>query len=113
MNYRCILLCLLVAVLTFPVPAPAAIKVLVTVTRYFFGNTNCAETPSGTKVCVDMVVDPWGVDVRGLREGGLRTALTAPAACAAIKTLIINRAAIEYPSVSLTADEIGVHGCLQ
>jgi hypothetical protein len=98
---------------TMVLPAFAVIKVLVTVTGYYFGDTNCVPTASGTKVCAYLVVDPWGADVRSLREGGTRTALTASAACGAIKTLIINRAATEYPAITLVADDIGVHGCLQ
>ena len=93
-------------------PAFAVIKVLVTVTGYYFGDTNCVPTASGSKVCAYLVIDPWGEDVRSIREGGSRTALTASAACAAIKTLIITRAASEYPAITLVAEDIGIHGCL-
>lgn len=113
MKSRLLLLFCVLGMCALPSHAVADPKVIVTVIRHFFGDTNCTPNSSGTKICADMVVEPHGLEVLAIREGGNRAGLTASAACGAIKTLIITRAAILYPTVSLTAAEVVVQGCLQ
>jgi hypothetical protein len=95
-------------------PAHAAIKLIVQVYPPYFALADASHTPdtSGTQVCVSLGLKPWTQDERRVTECGARTALVASTACAAIKTLVIARAATEY-SVTLVQDEVLVHGCPQ
>jgi hypothetical protein len=83
----------------------------------FFANNDpplFTPNPSGTRVCIRLVIFPYGsTNVATVTECGARTALVASTSCAAIKTLIIARAAQPPFSATVTAEEVLVSGCPQ
>jgi uncharacterized protein (DUF58 family) len=94
------------------IPTSAAPKVIVHVGLPFF--CTVAEVPddSGTQVCVRLEVYPWTQKPVALTEHAPRTSIaTTSTSCESIKTLVINRMAVEFPSVSVTAEEIMTHSC--
>ena len=91
-------------------PAEAAIKLIVDAGLPFFCKTLEVPDPNGTQVCIRLELYPFTLDARALTEHGARTVLVASTSCTSIKTLLINRAFVEY-AVVLVAEEILVRGC--
>jgi hypothetical protein len=104
----------LIAFLTLP--ALAAPKVIVQVGRPFW--CTVAEVPdiNGPQVCIRLDLYPWTQFPVGVTGSVARTASVialASASCDALKTLVINRMAVEFPTVTVVPEEVWMHACIQ
>jgi hypothetical protein len=104
----------LVALLTLPVLA--APKVIVQVGLPFWCTVEEVADKNGTFVCVRLDLYPLTQAPVGLTEHVARAnpiVALASQSCDAMKTLVINRMAVEFPTVTVVAEEIWMHGCVQ
>jgi hypothetical protein len=97
-------------------PVSAAPKVIVQVGLPFWCTVEEGADKNGTFICVRLDLYPFTQNPVGLTEHVARLApvvALASESCAALKNLVINRMAVEFPTVTVVAEEIWMHGCVQ